>query len=424
MLKAAVKHITGAVVLASLAACATTPQPQNFLKSHPPKMDPADQPKAKPLAAPKSTPPVKTPPKAAPAPPPEKPAPDIKPESTLNSLTSLPYWKTSNHLPALASFKRSCGVWEKAEPTSLINPNLPDYGLYSDWLPLCAKALKLADNKDTARMFFEKEFATASLSSAAQKPALLTGYYQPEIPVRRKANAEFSEPILSVPKAKHKTHLHRKNINASTSRVIAYGRPIDVFFMQIQGSGHIRFKDGTRLRAAYAGNNGKPYKSIGRVLIDRREMTKEQASKQTIEKWMQKAGPKRTRALMNENPRYIFFEERAIKTGEGPMGAMRVPLTSMGSMAVDPRYHPYGTLFWVVGKVPKKAGDYKGAETGFLLSAQDTGKAIRGAMRGDLYFGTGHDAGARAGVMKHPAKWTVLLPKSLAARLAAKQPSA
>jgi len=257
------------------------------------------------------------------------------------------------------------------------------------------------------------------LAPRAGERGLLTGYYQPEIEVRRRADAYFNEPILAVPKSKAAQKLPRSKIGPTTSRVIAYGRPMDVFFMQIQGSGHIRFKDGATVRAAYAGNNGYNYKSIGKVLIDRGEITKDKSSKRDIEAWMAKAGPKKSRELMNENKRYIFFVEQKIEIGEGPNGAMRVPLTGMGSMAVDPRYHPYGALIWLNVKLPMSAGDYRGTEQGVLLAAQDTGKAIRGALRGDIYFGSGKAAGQLAGVMKHSGDWYLLLPKQLASRLKA-----
>ena len=146
-------------------------------------------------------------------------------------------------------------------------------------------------------------------------------------------------------------------------------------------------------------------------------MTLEQASKQSISDWMERAGPDKTRALMNENPRYIFFAEQAIAEGEGPRGGMRVPLTDFGSIAVDQRYHPYGSLVWLETTIPQYGGDYRGLETGLLVSVQDTGNAIRGPLRGDLFFGSGDEAGNKAGVMKHPVKWTILVPKALAAKL-------
>ena len=113
---------------------------------------------------------------------------------------------------------------------------------------------------------------------------------------------------------------------------------------------------------------------------------------------------------MNENPRYIYFTEQSIRAGEGPQGAMRVPLTGMGAIAVDPRYHPYGSLVWLETTLPTKAGDYRGQQTGVLVAAQDTGSAIKGPLRADLFFGSGDDAGERAGVQKHRAKWTLFLP--------------
>jgi len=114
-----------------------------------------------------------------------------------------------------------------------------------------------------------------------------------------------------------------------------------------------------------------------------------------------------------------IFAEQAITPGEGPRGGMRVPLTDMGSLAVDQRYHPYGTLVWLETTLPQYGGDYRGRKTGVLVSVQDTGNAIRGPLRGDLFFGSGDEAGNRAGVMKHPVKWTILVPKALAARLRA-----
>lgn len=327
-------------------------------------------------------------------------------------------WQTADHRPAREAFRRSCESWAKADPDALLNKNLPQYGRYRDWLPSCAKLLVFdrqyqGNSQAAARAFFENEFAPLSLTTPRESEGLLTGYYEPEIEVRLRADREFSEPILAKPTNPKTLSLPRSKINARSSRVIAYGRPIDVFFMQIQGSGRVKFKDGRSLRAAYAANNGKPYKSIGRVLVDRGEMTLSQASKQAIEAWMKKAGLKKTRALMNENPRYIYFAEQAIRPGEGPNGAMRVPLTAMGSIAVDPRYHPYGILAWLETTLPQRGGDYRGKPAGVLVSAQDTGSAIKGALRGDLFFGAGDEAGDKAGVMKHPVRWTLLVPRHL-----------
>ena len=405
----------------SLSACTTvseTPQTQPVI-SQPVIVSPAPdvRPAVPKPIEPEDTiaPPVNAPPPSVQIiPPPTTPSP-INPEAS--AVVTLRGWRDSDVTPALTAFNRSCKAWSKNDSSSYLNNALPEYGTFGDWSQACEAAKTVNIDYGSAHDFFERYFDPVHLSARNGETGLLTGYYQPEIEVRRRADAYFNEPILAVPKTEASKKLPRSKINAATSRVIAYGRPLDVFFMQIQGSGHIRFPDGATIRAAYAGNNGYNYKSIGSVLIARGEITKDKSSKRDIENWMAKAGPEKSRALMNENKRYIFFVEQKIEIGEGPNGAMRVPLTAMGSMAVDPRYHPYGALIWLNVKLPMEAGDYRGTEQGVLLAAQDTGKAIRGALRGDIYFGSGKIAGDLAGVMKHRGDWSVLLPKALAERL-------
>jgi len=286
-----------------------------------------------------------------------------------------------------------------------------EFGTVNDWLSACSAAQATPDlDNATARSFFESEFLPVTLSGAADNQGLTTGYYQPEIPVRRVKDSVYSEPVLTTPVNAGNLTLARKNITEQISKVLAYGRPIDVFFMQVQGSGVLVFADGTRVRAAYDANNGRPYSSIGRILVERGAFTLEQASKQRIEDWMAQAGPAATRDLMNENARYIFFKEETILPGEGPKGAMRVPLTDMASIAVDPAHYPYGLPVWLETTLPSVPGDYRGTDRQLLAIAQDTGKAIRGQNRADLYFGSGTNAGDLAGVMKHTARWTILLP--------------
>ena len=397
-----------------LTACATTQTPPAPVDNTPP-----------PIAAPAPEPDIPYVIPVDPTPPATEPAPtlpSIPPTPSGNSVfNQLPYWGTSDMRPALTAFKRSCDHWSGRSPNERISDYQPEYGYVKDWLESCRAAEATADKPGAARRFFESNFYPLLIGAHPEKTGLITGYFQPEIEARKRPDLVFSEPVLEVPARESDRRLPRADIGRAQTRVIAYGRPLEVFFMQIQGSGHIRFKDGRTIRAAYAGNNGFPYTSIGGVLIRRGEVTKDQSGKRDLEAWMRKAGPKAARDLMNENARYIFFTEQKIEPGEGPMGAMRVPLTGMGSMAVDPRYHPYGALMWLQVKMPQKAGDYKGKEQGLLLSAQDTGKAIVGAMRGDIYFGSGDAAGAKAGVMKHNGQWTLLLPRALAERLLAER---
>ena len=412
------KSLTLALTLSalSLGACTTIPKPaqtQTPIATEPSFPNPdVENPGviilAEPTPQPQSAPEITAPP------PPSTLPPVVEIFETPKWYTQLAHWEGEDHRPALASFKRSCASFVKADLGAQLNPLQPEYGRYDDWIPACDEAQFTGSSKSDARRFFEKQFAPIDLATREGDEGLLTGYYEPIVNVRKVPDAVYSEPILAKPKTEAVQNLAREQLGANWSRVIAYGKPIDVFFMQIQGSGRIRFKDGRMVRAAYAANNGKPYKSIGKVLVERGEMSLEKASKQAISDWMDRNGPKKTRELMNENPRYIFFAEQKITKGEGPRGAMRVPLTGMASMAVDPRYHPYGTLAWLETTLPQKPGDFKGKPTGVLVSVQDTGKAIRGPLRGDLFFGSGDKAGGKAGVMKHPVRWTVLVPKAIA----------
>jgi len=396
-------------------ACTTVPVGPNF--PDPDVENPGVLTEAQPLPTPPPAPKVLTPP-PAPTEPPTEPVIEAPAPS---GFAALPFWAGHDPRPALSAFVRGCETWAAADDMAMLNPNLPQYGVYGDWRLTCQSATVLesvSPGPMDARQFFESWFAPVSLSTPTENDGLLTGYYEPEVDVRLSPTAEFSEPILAKPKSKAKVKLPRAQVNASTSRVIAYGRPIDVFFLQIQGSGRLKYADGRILRAAYAANNGQPYRSIGGVLIRRGELTREQSSKQSIANWMVRNGRQAARDLMNENPRYIYFTEQSIRPGEGPQGAMRVPLTAMGAIAVDPRYHPYGTLAWLETTLPTKSGDYRGQATGVLVTAQDTGSAIKGPLRADLFFGSGDDAGDLAGVQKHPVRWTILLPRNIAGQQA------
>ncbi len=321
-------------------------------------------------------------------------------------------WGLVDVTAALKSFQRGCAKLVERDDNEKLHAR-QEFGRISDWRSTCNTAMATPAFSDSARLFFENEFLPINMSGTGT----VTGYYQPEIRASRFKTTIFSEPILKTPSDSAKLNLSRSQINETTSEVIAYGKPIEVFFMQVQGSGVLSFDTGEKVRAAYDANNGKPYTSIGRILVERGAFSLEQASKQAIEDWMDRNGAEATRALMNENARYIFFKEETILPGEGPKGAMRVPLTDMASIAVDPSYYPYGVPVWLDTTLPQVGGDYRGAREQRLVITQDTGKAIRGAFRADLYFGSGDKAGDLAGVMKHPGTWTILLPVGLALSL-------
>ena len=380
-----------------------------------------------PIAAPvpeAPTQPVIEPPLPEPIPEPEpitEPVPEPAPEpvkipSYESGFKNLKFWQGADPRPALFAFQKTCETWRNKKDEDWLDKGRHAYGQFKDWKSVCALAADIKQpSRGAAVHFFQMNFEPVTLGDAPQI-GLLTGYYAPEVDVRLKADAVFNAPILARPTASEIQNLPRKDLGVKSSKVLAYGRPIDVFFLQVQGSGRIKFKDGTSYMAAYDGHNSHTYKSIGRVLIKRGELDKDSVSKQSIEKWMDKAGRIEAQKLMNENPRYIFFKTEYLTEGVGPKGSTGVNLTSLGSMAIDPRHMPYGSLVWLETKLPAKGGDFSGEPSGLLVVAQDTGSAIKGQYRGDLYFGIGDAAGAKAGVMKHKAVWTIFLPIPLAVK--------
>jgi membrane-bound lytic murein transglycosylase A len=181
---------------------------------------------------------------------------------------------------------------------------------------------------------------------------------------------------------------------------------VELFFMQIQGSGQIRLPSGERMRLGYADQNGHPYRSLGRHLIERGELTLEQASMQGIKAWAQ-ANPGRLQQALEHNPSYVFFRE--LPAANGPIGALGVTLTPGYSIAIDPRHLPLGAPVFLATTFPLSAQPLER-----LMIAQDTGGAIRGAIRGDFYWGTGPEAGAQAGRMRQQGRMWLLWPRGTA----------
>ena len=183
--------------------------------------------------------------------------------------------------------------------------------------------------------------------------------------------------------------------------------PVDAFFLQIQGSGRVRLPDGRMLRLGYAGRNAHPYRAIGRSLIARGAIAREAMSMQAIRAWLAAAPPDEAAALLRENPAYVFFRPILDLPAEaGPIGTLGVPLTPGRSLAVDPAHVPLGAPVFIVARDP-----VDGTPLGRLVVAQDTGGAIRGQARGDLFWGWGAAAAARAGLMREAAQVFVLLPR-------------
>ncbi|MBT3305146.1 MAG: murein transglycosylase A [Alphaproteobacteria bacterium] len=345
----------------------------------------------------------------------------------------LPGWISDNHVEALAAFRKSCKKLTALPPTLNLGP-APKPTRAGEWRVVCNAAARVnIASKTEVQYFFESRFTPYHATNNAQPTGLFTGYYEPELRGAWKPDATYRYPIYARPKDlisinlgsfrpewKGQTvagRLHnnkltpyptRADINDGALRgkqleLMWVASAIDAFFLHIQGSGRVVFKDGSSVRIGFAGRNGQRYTPIGRVLVARNILKPEQVSLQTIRAWLV-ANPLAGRDLMEKNKAYIFFR---IIEGEGPVGAQGVPLTAGRSLAVDRRYIPLGVPVWLVTTEPGKAKK----PLRRLVVAQDTGSAIKGPVRGDLFVGFGSTAGAIAGRMKQPGEYYLLLPK-------------
>jgi membrane-bound lytic murein transglycosylase A len=308
--------------------------------------------------------------------------------------SDLPGWRGSDFDRARASFARSCAVL-------LARPDRPmSYaGTAGAWQDSCS------DTSPDARRFFETRFTPYRVEGEA----LFTGYYEPLLRASRTRHDQYQVPVYglaAVPVTADRAAIDAGNIDAPvlmwTDDAIAF------FFLQIQGSGRVQLDDGMVTRLAYAGQNGQPYTAIGRALIDQNELTREEVSLQTIRAWLL-AHPDRAQTVMETNASFVFFREAAIDDPTlGAQGTLGVNITPWASIAVDRYVHPLGAPFYVASDAVQT-----------LAVAQDTGGAIKGAARADIFFGAGEDAERRAGTLKAHGALFVLLPNALAARIGA-----
>ena len=305
------------------------------------------------------------------------------------------------------------------------------------WRDTCASAQALENQDDNGlRAWFEAQFQPWQLVNPdGGREGLVTGYYEPVLKGSRARKRPYLHPIYGIPDDlidvelgeinPELKHLRLRGRIVGRKLVPYYSRAdwnkqearrkdgvllwaddaFDVFFMQIQGSGQVQLDDGSRVRVGYADQNGHPYRSIGRWLIDQGELKLEQASMQGIKAWA-KANPRRLQELLDANPSYVFFRELPVN-GEGPPGALGVPLTAERSIAVDPRFTPLGAPVWLSTTFPNS-----GQGLTRLMLAQDTGGAIRGPVRADFYWGSGNEAGAFAGRMRQKGQMWALLPRT------------
>jgi membrane-bound lytic murein transglycosylase A len=357
----------------------------------------------------------------------EPPAP-AAPSLTLTpvSFAALPGWRADDHGAALGALARSCERLMR----------LPDEramgvaGTVGDWRAMCAA---LDAGPGDARGFFETWFRPYAAADGDRREGLFTGYYEASLqgslnqseryatPLHRRPDelvmvdlGEFREHLAGeriagqVINGRLKPYADRSEIAngalaARDLEIVWVDNPVDAFFLHIQGSGRVELDDGRSLRVGYAAQNGHPYTAVGRVLIARGEVTREAMSMQAIRAWLD-ANPGEAQALMNENASYVFFH---VLEGEGPLGAQGVALTPGRSLAVDRRFVALSTPVWLDSTTPD------GVPLRRLLIAQDTGGAIRGPVRGDVYWGHGDAAADIAGRMKSAGNAYLLLPRGL-----------
>ncbi|UYV37306.1 murein transglycosylase A [Rhodobacteraceae bacterium D3-12] len=308
-------------------------------------------------------------------------------EYSLLSFDELKGWEDDDHSAALVVFRDTC--------RDMDDP---------DWRSLCALA---ADQTD-AKAFFELFFRPVLIEDGNEP--LFTGYFEPELEGDKYPSARFRFPVYRMPpEAKRAGRwLNRREIETGEMmrgrglEIAWVDDPVELFFLQVQGSGRIRMRDGTHVRVGYGGSNGHNYRSVGVELIRRGIYQAHQVSADVIKNWVRR-NPVEGLELLRHNPSYVFFRTvNKVPAHKGPLGAMNRSITAMRSIAVDRRYTPLGAPVWIEkgGKGPLNR----------LMIAQDTGSAIKGAQRADVFFGTGDEAGRAAGRLRDPGRMVVLMP--------------
>jgi membrane-bound lytic murein transglycosylase A len=346
-------------------------------------------------------------------------------------------WNDDDHLAAFKTFRASC----KAISGQTGPPG--DKALSGSLREPCqdARAADITDNA-RAKAFFEAHFEPLQISRLGEDAGFVTGYYEPVIDGSRTKTDVYTVPVYRRPSNLFVRGYNQESVSLPNKgevfrkigrrKLVPYydrgqiedgaiaGRGLeicwlksqtDLLFSQIQGSARVRLEDGSTVRINYDAHNGYPYTAVGRVLIDRGIIPKEQMSMQKIREWMEQ-NPEGANEVRRQNRAYVFFREVQLSDKDEAVGAQGVPLTPGRSIAVDKSLHVYGTPFFIQGELPIESEQSK-TPFGRLMIAQDTGSAITGPARADLYFGAGADAGRISGRLRHNMHFVMLVPKSL-----------
>lgn len=318
-------------------------------------------------------------------------------------LYELPGWNTEDHAAAFQALRQSCRLHAF--------PKLAEF---------CAQAVGVTKPM-SARFHLEALFVAERVPGEG----VLTAYFAPVYPARRRPDGEFSAPVrprpadlvvaqggevLRVrPDGMAEPYPDRAAIEAAPeAQPLAWMRPEELFFLQVQGSGVLVFEDGRRLKALYAAHNGRAFIGIANPMRDRGLLARDNTSGDAIRGWLAAHRGAEADAIMRLNPRYAFFR-LAPDDGKPPAGAAGIPLPAGRAVAVDPAFHAYGELLWIDGEAPLLAGAFPTYRR--LVTALDTGGAIKGAVRADLYLGEGEAAGAEAGRVRHTLTLWRLVPR-------------
>ena len=370
--------------------------------------------------------------------------PSIEPENPLYNpvrFADLEGWVEDDHARALEAFQISCRRIVSYPDTR----NMGDYGTALDWKPVCEKAFEL--DPVAAKSFFETNFT--ALSFIGEDTGLFTGYYAPLYQGSREKNETYDAPLYMVPNDLQAINLgdfdqrlkgrsivgevrdnkfvpykERKEIDQGALEnknleLVWLEKTEETFFLQIQGSGFIELEDGEIMHLGYAQRNGRPYRAIGQYLIESGDVAREDMSLQAILDWITE-NPSEADELMWKNPSYVFFQERDT---DKPVGSLGVGLTPGRSLAVDREFIPLGIPLWLETYQEIEAKDQnivKSPHLNRLVIAQDTGGAIKGKIRGDVYWGIGLEAEIKAGPMKDGGTYFLLVPKTVAQNLLTK----
>jgi membrane-bound lytic murein transglycosylase A len=306
-------------------------------------------------------------------------------------LSTLPGWALEDHDAAFAAWRATCGAARE--------PALAD---------LCARARSAGEvAPGDGRTFLEAAFVAERVSG----DGVLTAYFAPVYEARTRPQGEFTAPVRPAPADLQPgaPYLSRTDIEARPEpNPLGWMRPEELYVLQVQGSGVLAFEDGRRMKALYAANNGQPYVGVANAMRDRGLLPRDETSGDAIRGWLAAHRGPEADAIMRLNPRYAFFS-LAPDDGRPPVGSANVPLPAGRAAAVDPTFHPMGELLWLDADAPLLAGALPSYRR--LVTALDTGGAIKGEVRADLYLGQGEAAGAEAGRVRHTLHLWRLVPR-------------